>query len=568
MLQEEEDSIYFSLTSGAANLFYYLHREPYATIEKIGDYLLEYDKQVMIFHYGGHADSEKLFLGDKAAHAEGIAKMLRQHDELKLVFLNGCSTKAQVNFLLELGIPAIIATSTPVVDHRARDFATHFYKALAKGQNLKEAFEFAAAFLEASSSRKASIFRSVGLEPAPGEDELEWGLYIQDDAILDWVLPQISRQQIVIRNAGEADFSKKIPINEELTNKLFEALLPFSDELNFLRAAAANRRVDMRLVRRAIMDALPAPVGEHIRKLFAADPDTLDQAMITLSYERLEQIIITYNTLVELMAFTLLSQLWETKMRVKELPLPKEFKDELAAFFKAELKELPTYNYIGLVRQARLIFDQNQITYFVEELGELKRLFFEDEQFAFAHYFFERMKSEIAGQDNPILANEIEHLCIESEKHLAYLMKSWCFFANYKFTTIKGINVIKPRHKGPSFRHSKVTLDTVTAGYLDDLGFYPDFTDDKSVIMLKDIDNVKEYLSLSPFIIDENALKNVAKSKLYFFASYDLKRDTCYYKFPFNKTDILEISSQKYPEVKEQLEAFAYDMFNKPLRRL
>ena len=72
----------------------------------------------------------KLLLEEGHAQAKGIAELLGEEKELKLVVLNGCSTKKQVQQLLQHGIKAIIATSVPVKDQMALDFANQFYQAL------------------------------------------------------------------------------------------------------------------------------------------------------------------------------------------------------------------------------------------------------------------------------------------------------------------------------------------------------------------------------------------------------------------------------------------------------
>jgi hypothetical protein len=54
-------------------------------------------------------------LNDTEASFEEMASEIagRNKDSLQLIFLNGCSTLAQVDHLLKLGVPAVIATSAP-----------------------------------------------------------------------------------------------------------------------------------------------------------------------------------------------------------------------------------------------------------------------------------------------------------------------------------------------------------------------------------------------------------------------------------------------------------------------
>ena len=73
--------------------------------------------------------------GGAVAHAEGLATFLGQRRNLQLVFLNGCSTRAQAAGLLEAGVAAVIATARAIEDAVAREFAAAFYTELAAGRD-------------------------------------------------------------------------------------------------------------------------------------------------------------------------------------------------------------------------------------------------------------------------------------------------------------------------------------------------------------------------------------------------------------------------------------------------
>src|SRR5262249_52033787 len=69
-----------------------------ATLDEILGVFTEYRDRVVVFHYGGHADSGRLLLesaapGGAGAHAGGLAAFLGQRRGLCLVFLNGRSTR-------------------------------------------------------------------------------------------------------------------------------------------------------------------------------------------------------------------------------------------------------------------------------------------------------------------------------------------------------------------------------------------------------------------------------------------------------------------------------------------
>ena len=137
--------------------------------------MLENENQISVFHYGGHAGRDKLLFTDQAARADGIAYLLSQQQHLKLVFLNGCSTRQHVDLLLELGISAVIATSQSVGDTLAKAFAEHFYKAIAEDYTLENAFNAAVALIKTMSTFYPRIYRDAELR-GDKTNQL-WGLY-------------------------------------------------------------------------------------------------------------------------------------------------------------------------------------------------------------------------------------------------------------------------------------------------------------------------------------------------------------------------------------------------------
>ena len=102
--------------------------------------LTQYKEELLILHFGGHADGEHLRFKDSHGHVVGLAENLALHPQLKLVFLNGCKTQGQVKPYLDAGVPAVIASTCAVKDGQAMQFAEAFYKALATGHNLEAAF--------------------------------------------------------------------------------------------------------------------------------------------------------------------------------------------------------------------------------------------------------------------------------------------------------------------------------------------------------------------------------------------------------------------------------------------
>ena len=163
-----------------------VHRDELISLPVMANYLREYKDQIVLFHFGGHADASSLIFLEEEAIGTGIAELLAQQSSLKLVFLNGCSTQAQVTRLLDLGIPAVIATSCSVGDDTASTFAEQFYAALAKDFTIQEAFDHAAAYLKTAGQ---TINFSRESRPREAVDTNHWGLFARDEKALNWKLP-------------------------------------------------------------------------------------------------------------------------------------------------------------------------------------------------------------------------------------------------------------------------------------------------------------------------------------------------------------------------------------------
>lgn len=153
----------------------------------------EYRNRIAIFHFGGHANGYQLFLASAVgrpapAYAGGLAAFLGQQTGLQLVFLNGCSTEAQAQGLLEAGVRAVIVTAQAIVDEVAVEFATHFYQGLCGKASLRTAYNEATAAIRTA---RGDHTRALYWAEEVVEDRWPWSLYLRpgDDAADQWSLP-------------------------------------------------------------------------------------------------------------------------------------------------------------------------------------------------------------------------------------------------------------------------------------------------------------------------------------------------------------------------------------------
>jgi CHAT domain len=180
---------------------------PDITLKQLFEALQENRERLVLFHYGGHADADRLMFdsqtGESPAFAGGLATLLGQCRSLKVVFLNGCSTGPQVKALLDARVPAVIATARPIGDVVARDLAVAFYQALTigakerdidQGQNLLGAFEAAKGFVTTATGANRSALLRAGRDLV-GEDisdltGMPWDLYPSEPpvSVARWTL--------------------------------------------------------------------------------------------------------------------------------------------------------------------------------------------------------------------------------------------------------------------------------------------------------------------------------------------------------------------------------------------
>lgn len=205
-LNNESRDVYDVLQPLQQNNSIAIHREESARFDELYNDLLTFDGRIVVFHYAGHADGTMLQLEGGNGGAGGIARLLGQQANLKLVFLNGCATKKHVKLLHDAGVSSVIATAVKINDTKATKFATAFYAALAKGHSIVDAFESARGYIEGKFDRDKSVNISINRSPnfnfAVHEQEnnqsleFHWTLYTREDCVeeLDkWRLNQVHK---------------------------------------------------------------------------------------------------------------------------------------------------------------------------------------------------------------------------------------------------------------------------------------------------------------------------------------------------------------------------------------
>ena len=169
LLKEESRRLYGALEELDRKEYLKLIREESAQVKDVFEVFTKNKDRIAIFHYAGHAAGTQLNLEDGSGNSEGLAQLLGQQEGLQLVFLNGCSTKGQVQSLLAAGVPAVIATAVPIEDRKAMEFSQQFYEALANRRTIDQAFKMAQAYLETKFSKSVEVVMRDAARALPAD---------------------------------------------------------------------------------------------------------------------------------------------------------------------------------------------------------------------------------------------------------------------------------------------------------------------------------------------------------------------------------------------------------------
>jgi hypothetical protein len=515
-------------------------------------YLSKYSERIELFHFAGHAGDGALQLKDSPAMALGLAELLGALPNLKLAFLNGCCTNSLLKQFQDQGVKGVIGTSVPIRDNTASEFSVQFYQSLAEGKNIREAFEFAKGLVHTSNDKLDIKVRGLQIS-ADSNGEFAWGLYKNDDAILDYALPKEQYTDSMPVGNAHVDNADQLNINNVLREKLFEALLDYSEDLQDVRdKRAIGKDVEVRKIHRFIRDSLPAPLGIELDRLFG--PTGLNR-------DRLQAFVDVYRTLIQLMTFILYSQLWDFMHEKENAILDDELKDNLVKTLSRSGADQRFDDHINVIRGIREFLDINDRPLFVEELTELARQFREDDNFRSAHSGMTAL-SEKLSDSTEISPQNLIDLNKKAEAHLGDLFVYMNFMCKYKFVAIKDIDLIKRRHLPPEYRIVRVNLDSITAGLSEDTRAFKGYADIQSVVLLHSKNKIEENLNLSPFLIDENALlERRDKARLFMFSHYDFNTKQIHYNFLEDPMRITKVDVRIDSELKSLFNQFLTIIF-------
>ncbi|MBK7338805.1 MAG: CHAT domain-containing protein [Saprospirales bacterium] len=338
-----------------------------ATIQDIFDVFQKYEGRIAIFHYGGHADGYQLLLQgkegeSKIAHAGGLVTLLSRKKNLKLVFLNGCSTQKFAQDLTTRGVPAVIGTAVSIPDDTALQISSRFYNGLARGLTMAGAWEEAKA--EAITGADPNdTHRGFQLRAAE-TDRFPWDVEFRDDAAKEifnsWNLPGVANQPL---------FGLPDPPKQKLPPSPFLFLKPYTSDHAEIFFGRSYYIRDLYL---KISEPSSPPIillygesgagksslldaGLQPRLAAAADPNT-GETLFDVRYQRRDQDLGLIGTLAEMLSYyTETSAEAEAGAAAKPEKDPNLEKIQAIESLAKELEEETASSFLSLVERYRAV---------------------------------------------------------------------------------------------------------------------------------------------------------------------------------------------------------------------
>ncbi len=297
-------------------------------------------------------------------------------------------------------------------------------------------------------------------------------------------------------------------INELLIQQVFQEMLKYKSSLQKMLVADEDEgeTLGSRFLGDIIIKNFPWPIGVELRRLFSASMRQLDRL-------RLDQIFKTIERSMQFITFVMLCQIWKEN-KEKKIEIPENLRKE----FNSRLLVLTMGNYTWLIRSIGNIINANSIPWFMPEMGVNF-----DKKFYAALDFWVPERNDIGHYQINLTHQEIEKRCVEYEEKLIYILERIAFLCKYKLVSIREIKVIHPKYQQAKFNHVIDLLNSSDSDFkAQELEEFK-FAESQSVLLMKSLKTLDEYLNLSPLIIDTSHEVIDNKEK------FDIKEDIFMY---------------------------------------
>jgi hypothetical protein len=297
-------------------------------------------------------------------------------------------------------------------------------------------------------------------------------------------------------------------INEDLIRTVFDEMVKHKATLSkmVLDEDEDEEITDFRILADLIIKNFPWPIGVELRRLFSGSMRQLDRM-------RLDQIFKTIERSMQFLSFVMLSQLVKEKTEGR-INIPESFSKEFSNRFFI----LSMGSFAWMIRGIGNIFEDHKTEWFMPEMAENF-----NGKFYNALDFWIPERNEIGHYQINLIQEDIEKRCVEYEEKLTFILQKIAFLAHYKLVSVKDIKVIKSKVRKASFHHVVDLLNSSDSDFKAKELDEPSYTESHSVLLMKTMKSLEQYLNLSPLIIDTSTEILDTKEK------FDIKKDIFMY---------------------------------------
>lgn len=297
-------------------------------------------------------------------------------------------------------------------------------------------------------------------------------------------------------------------LNEVLIQQVFQEMLKYKPSLQKMLVTDEDEEetLDSRFLGDIVIKNFPWPIGVELRRLFSASMRQLDRL-------RLDQIFKTIERSMQFICFVMICQIWKENKEKKI-----EISENLGKEFSSRLLVLTMGNYTWLIRTIGNLIQSNSIIWFMPEMGANF-----DKKFYAALDFWVPERNDIGHYQINLTHQEIEKRCVEYEEKLAYILERIAFLCKYKLVSIREIKVIHPKNQPAKFNHIIDLLNSSDSDFKAQELEEQKYAESQSVLLMKSLKTLDEYLNLSPLIIDTSSEVIDDKEK------FDIKEDIFMY---------------------------------------
>jgi hypothetical protein len=216
---------------------------------------------------------------------------------------------------------------------------------------------------------------------------------------------------------------------------------------------------------------------------------------------------------MQFISFIMICQIWKEKKEGKfEIPL------NLSKEFQGRIILLSLGNYTWLIRTLGNLINENKGLWFLPEMGEN----FGSKFFA-ALDFWVPERNEVGHYQINLNQEEIERRCVEYEEKLTYILQRIAFLCKYKLVSVREIKVNHPKNQPAKFDHVVDILNSSDSDFIAKEMEEEKYSESHSILLLKSLKTMDDYLNLSPLIIDTHCEVIDNKEK------FDIKKDIFMY---------------------------------------